>query len=81
MSYYYKYDFVSPEPVFSVVKEELKSYFDTGAVDDLLFPTYLDKCLRKLGRATYQIQEPYLTREDFQTRLPDHFFAVREAWM
>ena len=25
MSYYYKYDFVSPEPVYSIVKEELKS--------------------------------------------------------
>lgn len=81
MSYYYKYDFVSPEPVYSIVKEELKSYFDTGAVDDLLFPTYLDKCLRKLGRATYEIQETYLTIEDFEARLPDNFFAVREAWM
>lgn len=81
MSYYYKYNFVSPEPVFSVIKEELKSYFDTGAVDDLLFPTYLDKCLRKLGRATYEIQETYLTIEDFEARLPDNFFAVREAWM
>jgi hypothetical protein len=81
MSYYYKYNFVSPEPVYSVIKEELKSYFDTGAVDDLLFPTYLDKCLRKLGRATYEIQETYLTIEDFETRLPDNFFAVREAWM
>jgi hypothetical protein len=81
MSYYYKYNFVSPEPVYSVIKEELKSYFDTGAVDDLLFPTYLDKCLRKLGRATYEIQETYLTIEDFEARLPDNFFAVREAWM
>jgi hypothetical protein len=81
MSYYYKYNFVSPEPVFSVIKEELKSYFDTGAVDDLLFPTYLDKCLRKLGRATYEIQETYLTIEDFEARLPDNFFAVREAWL
>ena len=81
MSYYYKYNFVSPEPVYSTVKEELKSYFDTGAVDDLLFPTYLDKCLRKLGRATYVIREAILHIEDFQARLPDNFIAVREAWM
>jgi hypothetical protein len=81
MSYYYKYNFVSPEPVFSIVKEELKSYFDTGAVDDLLFPTYTDKCLRKLGRSSYQIQETYLDVCDFEARLPDNFFAVREAWM
>jgi hypothetical protein len=81
MSYYYKYDFISPEPVYATVKEELKSYFDTGAVDDLLFPTYLDKCLRKLGRTTYVIAEQPLDIYDFEARLPDNFFAVREAWM
>lgn len=81
MSYYYKYNFTSPEIVYSTVKEELKSYMDTGAVDDLLFPTYLDKCLRKLGRATYVISEELLQIEDFQARLPDNFFAVREAWL
>ena len=81
MSYYYKYNFVSPDPLYATVKEELKSYFDTGAVDDLLFPTYLDKCLRKLGRATYIISETVLIIDDFQARLPDNFYAVREAWM
>ena len=81
MSYYYKYNFVSPEPVYSTVKEELKSYFDTGAVDDLLFPTYLDKALKKLGRTTFVISEEVLFIEDFEARLPDNFYAVREAWM
>jgi len=81
MSYYYKYAFTSPEMVYATIKEELKSYFDTGAVDDLMFPTYLDKCLRKLGKATYVIAETPLHIEDFQARLPDNFYAVREAWM
>jgi len=81
MSYYYKYNFISPESVYATVKEELKSYFDTGAVDDLLFPTYLDKCLRKLGRSSYVISEEILDISDFQARLPDNFIAVREAWM
>ena len=81
MSYYYKYNFTSPEIVYSTVKEELKSYFDTGAVDDLMFPTYVDKCLRKLGRSSYIISEDVLYLEDFQARLPDNFYAVREAWM
>lgn len=81
MSYYHKYNFVSPEPIYATVKEELKSYFDTGAVDDLLFPTYLNKCLNKLGKTSYKIDEQVLFIEDFQTRLPDNFYAVREAWM
>lgn len=81
MSYYYKYKFVSPEPIFAIIKEELKSYYDTGAVDDLMFNTYLDKCLRKLGKATYVISEDILYIEDFEARLPDNFYAVREAWL
>jgi hypothetical protein len=81
MSYYYKYNFVSPDPVFAIVKEELKSYFDTGAIDDLLFPTYLDKCLKKLGRSSYIITTTVLHIENYEARLPDNFFAVREAWL
>jgi hypothetical protein len=34
-----------------------------------------------LGRATYVISEQLLNIEDFQARLPDNFFAVREAWL
>jgi hypothetical protein len=81
MSYYYRYNFISPEVVYSTVKEELKSYFDTGAIDDLMFPTYTDKCLRKLGRSSYVISEIALDIQDFEARLPDNFYAVREAWM
>lgn len=81
MSYYYKYNFVSADPIYAIVKEELKSYFDTGAVDDLMFPTYVNKCLNKLGRSSYAISEQILFVEDFEARLPDNFYAVREAWM
>lgn len=81
MSYYYKYKFTSPQPIYAIVKEELKSYFDTGIVDDLMFPTYLNKCLRKLSRATKPISEVPLFIEDFEARLPDNFYAAREVWM
>lgn len=81
MSLYYKYKFVSPEPIYAIVKEELKSYFDSGAVDDLLFPTYVNKCLNKLGKGSYNLVESILYIDGYQTRLPDNFYAVREAWL
>lgn len=81
MSNYYKYDFISPEGVYAIVKEELKSYFDTGAVDDLMFPTYLNKCLEKLGKGSYSIVEELFYIEGYEFRLPDNFYAVREAWL
>jgi len=81
MSYYYKYNFVSPAPIYAIVKEELKSYFDTGAIDDLMFPTYLNKCLNKLGKTTYKVVPTPLYVEDYEARLPDNFISVKEAWM
>lgn len=81
MSYYYKYKFTSPQSTYAIVKEELKSYFDTGIIDDLMFPTYLNKCLSKLSRATKPILETPLYMEDFEARLPDNFHAAREVWM
>ena len=81
MSYYYKYRFTSPEGIYATVREELKSYMDAGVIDDLMFPTYLDKCLNKLGRSTYVIAETILYINDYVARLPDNFHAVREAWL
>jgi len=81
MSYYYKYNFVSAEGILSIVREELKAYYDTGSIDDLMFGVYIDKCLKKLGRGSTYITEDVLYIEDFQARLPDNFYAVREAWM
>jgi len=80
MSYYYKYQFTSPEGIFAIIREELKSYMDTGAVDDLMFNTYLNKCLDKLGKSSYSIIPEVLYIENFEARLPDNFKAIREAW-
>jgi hypothetical protein len=81
MSQYYKYNFVSPEPQYATVKEELKSYFDTGAIDDLMWPTYTRKCMDKLGKGSYSIVPEILYINNYETRLPDNFYAVREAWL
>lgn len=80
MSYYYKYNFVSPEGIFATIREEFKSYFDTGAIDDLMFNTYLNKALERLGKTTYSIVPEILYIENFEARLPDNFKAIREAW-
>lgn len=81
ISYYYNYNFVSPEGIYSLVKEELKSYFDTGAIDDALFPLYTDKCLKKLQKGVLPIEQTLMAVEDFKSKLPDDFDSVREAWL
>lgn len=80
-SNYYKYNFVSPVPLYALIQEELDSYFNAGMVDDLLFSKWTDKCLKRLGKSSYSIQEAILHLEDFQDRLPDNFDSVKEAWL
>lgn len=81
MSYYYKYKFISPEPMYAIVKEEMKSYFDANSVDDLLFPIWTQQCLAKLGRSSYKIVQALLFMDAFEAKLPPDFVAVRECWL
>lgn len=80
MSYHYKYKFVSPEPLYAEIREDLQSYFNTGIIDDVLFPKYTDYCLRKLGRVTNKITETALEIKNYQATLPEDFIAVREVY-
>lgn len=80
MSEFFKYDFVSPAPLFALIAEELKSYLDTGAIDQLMWPIYLGRCLDRLGRGSYKIVPSILPIHDYECRLPDDFYKIREAW-
>lgn len=81
MSHYYQYKFVSPDPLFSRIREELKSYFDSGMLDDLLFPLWTNDCLRKLGKSSWAIEPTLLFQDNFEAKLPPDFISVREAWL
>jgi hypothetical protein len=81
VSSYYKYNFISPEPIYTQIKEELKSYFQTGVIDDILFPKYTEDCLNLMGKSSYKIEENIFKLEDYETKLPDNFHAVRELYL
>lgn len=79
MTWHYKQDFVSPEPVYARVKEELRSYFDAGLVDDLLFPLWTFDSLDRFRLSFYPIREAVLFIDCFEAKLPPDFKKVREA--
>lgn len=81
MSTYYRYEFVSPQPLYAEVKEEMRSYFASGAIDDVMFPIWTNQCLQKLGKGSFQIIPTALEIKNYKSRLPDDFESVREAWM
>src|ERR1041384_6583856 len=81
VSWYYKYNFISPEPIYALIKEELKSYFITGVIDDTLFPKYTEECLRKLGKGSLKIEQNIFQLDSYECPLPDNFESVRELWL
>lgn len=80
MSTYYRYNFISPDKLYAQVKEELRSYMESGTVDDALFPKWTNQCLQKLGMSSYPILPYLLNIQNYTARLPDGFHAIREAW-
>jgi len=80
MSLYHKYNFVSPQPLLALIAEEMKSYLDSNALDRLVWPIYLSNCLERLGRGSYKIVPAIISIENFEARLPDDFYKIREAW-
>lgn len=80
MTPYYKMNFVSPNGLYAEVKQTLRSYFESGIVDDLLFPLWTDHCLKKFKMSAYKIEEILLPICGYQSCLPEGFHSVREAW-
>lgn len=81
MSEFYKYEFVSAEPMYAEIKEKLKTYFDSGAIDDVMFPVWTKRCIDRFRRSLYRIETAVLNISGYEAPLPDDFKYVREAWL
>lgn len=66
--------------MYAEIKEEMKSYFATGVVDDTMFPIYTESALKKIGRATYKIDEVIVELSNLSACLPADFSFIREVW-
>ena len=72
---------VSPVKIYARVKEEMRSYFNTGAVDDLLFPIWTKDCIDKFENTYLPIKSAVLDMYYHKSKLPGDFKAVREVWV
>jgi hypothetical protein len=77
---YYTYEFVSPEPLYALVKEELNAYFLSGALDDTLFPLWTSKVLKKLTKGVLPIRNTFVVVEEGKALLPEECKGIREVW-
>lgn len=76
-----KNKFISPQKIYARVKEEMRSYFNTGAIDDLLFPIWTRDCIDKMEYTYLPLREAILDMQHHKCELPCDFKAVREVWM
>lgn len=74
-------NFISPAPIYARVKEELKSYFNTGAIDDLLFETWTKDCIDKFENTYLPIQPAVMDLCNFKCELPCDFKCIREVYI
>lgn len=73
--------FTNTDSVYAEVKEELRSYFDTGSVDDLMFDKWTLNALGKLGRSAFPVRETFIPLNNYTGELPCDFKYVRELWV
>jgi hypothetical protein len=72
--------FISPAPIYSRIKEELKAYFNTGSVDEEMFEVWTLDCLREFKATYLPIQDAAIDIYNFKAELPCDFKLVREVW-
>lgn len=77
---FYKYEFVRADSLFAKIEEEFRSYFASGALDNYLFPTWVDHCIRHLGKAGLPLLSDVIEICDFKGKLPEGFIKAREVW-
>lgn len=78
---YYNKKFVSTEQLYAKIREELSSYFDAGAVNDLMFPIWTNYALKRLRKSALPIKETTIQICNYKGKLPSDFDSVREAWL
>lgn len=78
--FYREQKFISPEHIYARIKEEMKTYFNTGQIDDLMFPIWTKDCIRKFKNTYKKIEVAVLDIFNNKAELPCDFVAMREVY-
>lgn len=78
--FYRDQKFISPEPIYARIKEEMRAYFNTGQIDDLLFPIWTKDCLSKFKKTFKKIEVAVIDIFNNKGELPCDFDGIREVY-
>lgn len=76
---YQTYNYIPIDTLVAEIKEELSSYFQAGAVSDVMIPTYVNQCLRKLKGIVLKPERVMLFFDDYTSQLPNDFHLLEWA--
>lgn len=76
---YEEVNFISSEALIAEVKQELKSYFEAGAISEVLIPSFIDQALRKLRVMVLKPEEAVLRFTNYKSELPPDFALLDRA--
>jgi len=79
--FYENLQYISSDSLLAEVKQELKSYFESGAISEILIPTFIDQALRKLRVLALKPEEAVLHFQNYQSELPCDFVLLDRAMM
>ena len=79
--HYENINYISSESLIAEVKQELKTYFESGAITEVLIPTFIDQALRKLKVLTLKPEDAVLHFTNYKSELPCDFVLLDRAMM
>lgn len=79
--HYEHINYISSDYIIAEVKQELKSYFEAGAISEVLIPTYIDQALKKLRVFSLKPEEAVLYFSNYTSELPCDFVLLDRAMM
>jgi hypothetical protein len=78
---YKNFNFISSEIIVAEVKQRLSSYFDLGALKEILIPTYIHNALRKLRVMGMEYDETVLVIDNYKAKLPNDLMYLKDAYL
>lgn len=79
--HYENINYISANSLIAEVKQELKTYFESGAISEVLIPTFIDQALRKLRALALKPEEAVLHFVNYKSELPCDFVLLDRAMM
>jgi predicted nucleic acid-binding protein len=78
---YKNFNFISSETIVAEVKQRLFTYFDSGALKEVMIPTYIHNAMRRLRVMTMEYKEDFISIENYKGRLPKDLMYLKDAFL